>query len=468
MSLANFDGVSDIETPQKPITVRSTPLAYDGITIDTNYVPLTSMIAWMEGSNWTVDYFSQILTRDTEPVAQSIEREPIYQQYRRIKGLTLKVDSSLNPQQNGNDRHFQVTGQAYTYPFLVPNPGDMFIADIGDGKAGLFTVERAERLTILKDSAYSIEYMLVKELNATLLADLERKSIETYHYSEENMIGGCGPFIEPDELDRRKRYTKMFKELLSRYLSDFFSLAHYTLLVPDQSRKTYDHFLVKAFLSIIDSRLDNKIRLIKALNVQAEPVMYQDTIWDALTRKDAQKLYGASQQAGVASTIIFRGMPELQSILYTGIQQLVFPKDLPTDVDAQYNKKYKRNVKVSPFEEGKPRRYNLNSAVSQEGRGYIFFQRTEIKDGVEPWRRPPDIHPIVIDDHYVLSSSFYNKASSGYSKLETLVWQYLDGTEFNHNQFEYLLERIFDWDNLERFYYYPIVLILLKANGARP
>lgn len=453
--------------PPAAVTPKIQTPKFDGITIDTSYIPSSALLTWVEGSNWTVDYFSQVLGRDSEPTPLALDREPAYQQYKRIKGMHLKVTTPISFNQESPTNVMDVRGSGITYPFLVPSVGDMFIADVGDGRVGLFTITQATRATILRDSVYNIEYAMVGELTQDHLADLERKTILTYFYSQAALVSGCGPFVTSDEQDRAGRLQKLYAEMLSRYLTDFFSKEHSTLLVPDQLQKTYDHFVTTMLIAILDSRLDNRIRRIRELNITAEPIMSQDTLWQAVIRGDAQRLHGVSQKAHLVTTAYFKGRPTLQALGYTGIPRLVFPKDAPTDVDSQYDFEDHFRPPGLPLREGRPRRPLPGPYVPQATRNALWFQPTAMLEGVPPWKLPPDIHPVVIDDYYVLSEAFYTSDKARQSKLEMLVWQLLNGEALHLEQLEGCLSRALEWDNLERFYYYPLAFVLLKKAGVR-
>lgn len=458
----------DAPLPEPPATIRPKiePKQFDGITVDTKYTPSSALLTWVEGSNWTVDYFSQVLGADNEPTAQDLHREPIYQQYRRIKAMHLKVTTPLSFSQDPTLKTMDVRGSGITYPFLVPNKGDMFVADIGDGRIGAFTITEATRATILKDSVYNVEYALVAELDNQRMADLDRKTIETFHYSQASLISGCGPFVTAEEKMRGERYQEMYRELIKRYLTDFFSQEHSTLLVPDQLRKTYDHFTTRAVLQTVDSDVDIRLRRVREMNVSAEPVMHQPTLWDAIIRMDDTRMYGATQKANLVTTTYFKGRPTLQALGYTGIDRLVFPIDVATDVDTQYDHNYADRAGL-PFREGRPRRPLPGEPKTQAERNLRFFQPTPMMEGVDPWRLPPDIHPVVHDDYYVFSEAFYRDDRDHQSKLELLMGQAIRREALNLDALDALLTHVFDWDNLERYYYYPAVWCLLKRAGAR-
>lgn len=462
--MALFDEVPEPTVTPPPVTVdkpRIEPEVFRGIAVDTQYVPSSSLLTWVEGSNWTVEYFSQALDLHSEPKPLSVNTGAIYQQYRRIRNMELKVTTPISFQPDDVTRTMEVRGSGITYPFLVPNKGDMFIGDVGDGRLGLFTITMATRATILKDSLYTIDFIMQTELNKDLLTNLEEKTIEEYHFSRDSLRRGCGPFITRPEFNRHERYSRLRQELIDRYLVDFYSRQHSTLLVPDQLRTTYDHFLVKAVLEMIGSQENPTVRRIREMNVTAEPVMEQPSIWDAVIRRSPYHLNGSTQRIHTLLTTYFRGRPTLQAIGVTGITRLVFPMDAPTDVDAYHNGRAFRNTVGFALDEGRPRRHISGTPLTQATRNLIWFQPTELTDSTTAWQLPPDIHPVTRDDYYVLSQAFYDNDTTAMSKLELLTGNALNSRNINYDQLDALLEYIWEWDNLERFYYYPLVWVLL-------
>lgn len=457
-------------TQAKPDTsivkVKIEPTCFDGITVDTEYVPSSAILMWAQGSIWNVDYYSQILGRSIEPKPLDLHLPPIEQQYRYLKKVPLKVTSALSFQQMDTQTNTMVTtGGGFTYPFLTPNIGDMFVADIGDGRAGLFTITRAERATILKDSVYNVEWIMVSEATMDKLENLAAKVEETYYFSQSSLEGGCGPFVTTEDAARIENYEDYLRELIRRYFTDFLSLEHSCLMVPDQQAKTYDHFVTKAMLRMISPLEDPRVRKVRELNVMAHPVMSQPSIWDAILSAEPVRLYGSTERAHLVTTANFKGSPLMQAIGYTGISKVVFPIDAPTDVDSQYDLEDRNRPVGIPFKPGRPRRPEPGEFKSQEERDLIFFKALpDDVEGIPIWKKPATIHPVVKDDYYVLSEAFYNRATTGQSKLELLVNQYLEHEALNKDQFDDLLSTVYDWDNLERFYYHPIVIALLKTH----
>ena len=431
-------------TQSKPnevtLKVKIEPDCFDGITVDTEYVPSSAILMWAQGSFWTVDYYSQILGRSIEPKPLDLHLSPIEQQYRYLKKVPLKVTTPLSFQQMDTQSNTMVTtGGGFTYPFMTPNVGDMFVADIGDGRAGLFTITRAERATILKDSVYNVEK----------LENLAAKVEQTFHFSQSSLEGGCGPFVTTQDAARIENYEDTLRELIRRYFTDFLSLEHSCLLVPDQNTKTYDHFVTRTMLRMIAPSEDPRVRKVRELNVMGHSVMNQPSIWDAILSAEPVRLYGSTERAHLVTTANFKGSPLMQAIGYT----------------SQYDLEDRNRPIGQPFKPGRARRPEPGEFKDQSERDLPFFKGLpEDVEGIPLWKKPPAIHPVVIDDYYVLSEAFYTRATTGQSKLELLLNQYLEHEKLNKEQFDDLLGSVYDWDNLERFYYHPIVIALLKTH----
>lgn len=465
MALFHEDEETPVSPEVSPVQVKAYCEAYRGIAVDTKYVPRSSMMAWINGSNWrTVAYYAQMLDATQEPTPLALNRQPPYQQYYKIVGIDIKVNQPLDISQREDLRTFSVTGSGHTYPGLAANYGDMFIADVGDGRAGLFTITSARRETYLRDSTYAIEWKMVGWLTEQQQADLDLKSQITYYWDANRLASGCNPFITEEDYHDNAEFAKMRSDIVRRYVSDFFSTRYSTFLVPDQLNNTYDHFVVKALLSFMDISKYRDLRNAKVLNVMSLPVMREPTVWDMIIQQNPVIGCGATERAHLVMTAISRWKPELQAIGYSGIPRMVYPIDAPTDVDSQYNGSNRCTPEGIPYQAGQPRRPLPGPYRSQRERNEDWFKRVppeDQKDLDKAWSFPPDIKPVVCDDYYVFSEAFYYEDSKLQSKLELMTWQMIKGEPINRQQLKAVIKCCLSWDNLERFYYHPILILLL-------
>ena len=86
---------NDAPPVQAPAPIRISAPPHQSAVVDTRYTPLQSLITYMEGSIWTVDYFSQVVNNDDQLQGQNLELPASLQQYKVIRGLQLKVTSPL-------------------------------------------------------------------------------------------------------------------------------------------------------------------------------------------------------------------------------------------------------------------------------------------------------------------------------------------------------------------------------------
>lgn len=460
--MALFEEVSStpVAPAVSPVKVLAQPETYKGIAIDTKYVPKSSMLMWINGSNWRVTYFSQVLDESQEPTALAIQRAPAYQQYRKIVGMDLKVSNTLDISQDDRIRTFSVTGSGHAYPFLTPNKGDMFIGNIGDGKLGLFTITTARRETFLRDSTYAIEWKMVSNLTEAQAANLELKSILTYYYNSGSLLAGCGPFVTEQAAEDDSVNRKTLKDLVNRYFNDFYSNDFGTFIVPDQLVIVYDHWVAKFMSRIVGVSEFPRLKNVRLLNVMSEPVMGRDTIWDAVIARDPTRMCYSTQRVQLVSTKISRWRPELQAIGYTGIPRFVYPMEVPYDVDSAYGGKNLFTYEGLPYQQGQPRRPTVRFMPQFERNLEWFLTPTD--PAVEPWAKPPILNSVAIDQFYVLSESFYAESSTQ-SRLELLVRQHINREPINMDSLRSVIKSCLDWDNLERFYYHPLLIALIKS-----
>jgi hypothetical protein len=69
---------------------------------------------------------------------------------------------------------------------------------------------------------------------------------------------------------------------------------------------------------------------------------------------------------------------------------------------------------------------------------------------------------ISFDDYYIFSKDFYDKTQE-LSLLESVTLNYIEGKQINHSALKVLLDNYQYWPSLERFYYMPILMILIQS-----
>lgn len=445
MSILDLDEEDNVQEPlTTPPPVEKASANFQTIATDFKTVDRKAITMFMEGSTWEVRYYQQFLGKDDESAAQALDRDAVYQSYRRIDKLKLKVTDPIQYTQDQTIKDiFSVSGSAGLMGVIAPNKGDMFVADDGNGRNLIFTVTAANRSTALMNSVYTIEYKAVAYWDKEREADFERKTIQHYVFDGTGLLNGCSAFVTPKDADRLATYAERLGTLLDQYLADFYSFDTSTLLVPDQTSPTYDHFVVKFILQLFDVTQDVRLAHCTQYNVGSDRALADaKTVWDALIQRNEYPLMAGITHAAITPTRYMRGRPALQAIGYMGIDQIVYPVEPQTGVDARYRNRDIVVNELTPVEEGGSRR-----------RDQIDYERHGTYNDL--------IIPVVVDSHYVFSRGFYERTPA--SILERVALQAMRREQISLDYIDRLIEAPWEWSSLERYYYYPVLMYLLKT-----
>lgn len=439
--------------------VKDNVLPYATIATPQDKVSPELLTMFAAGSTWKVTYYRQILGRDEEPTAQSTNRTAVYQQYDRIENFLIRVTDPLTHQQNDQDRIFTVEGGGLVMPAFGPNVGDMFVADAGDGRMGLFTVSYMLRKTALKYSTYEVKYNMVKWMDAERQADLDRKTNNIYYFDPNGWANGCGPFATPAQQNTINDFMVRLPEMIDAYFSDFLSKDSSTLIVPDQEAPTYDHFLTRFILQLVGREWSERIVMVNELNVTANRLIRDSkTIWDALLNRRSFYLDTGIRTAQIGDMRRMRGRPELRAAGYSGVPFIVMPLEHSTHVDEHYRYIDLRENGLYPYRSGQLRRrstyYDTLPPKAEERAEY------QIGENAYTPLSLPKIKPVNCDIFYVLSNEFYTGEGTR-SQLEVVTNQVIRKEPIDDKLVANLVEDAYNWTNLERFYYHPILMFIM-------
>lgn len=425
---------------------------YRGVTVDTEYVPQSALLTNIEGSAWTVNWYSQVVNDDNDLSGQQMTRDPTQQQYRLINRMELKVQTPLVNTQDQTTKQMHTTGTAVVYPFLIPLEGDMFLADIGDGREGVFRVTNTERRTFYRESCFQIDYLLVDYSTEQRRGDLTRKVVQELYFRRDFLIHGQNPLLIKSDEAAVITLSERYFNMLHVYLNMFSSTEFKTIIIPGQERPCYDPFLLKAVSAFFNSDDDPLMLQNRILNVDDKLALQCFTIWDAIMRRDPDLLNFINKKTRLLSTLAFTEQPMLEGIRYTGIEYVVYPCDeqiainyeiIPCDCEDYWDW---RQLCAVPSRPGL-----LKNLLGQK-----------VLAGL-PYGEAPLIHEVLADDYYIFSKMFYHN-EPGQSKLELMVRDYLNGKAINRHLLVLFSDTYQAWGGMERLYFLPIILMLIRAS----
>ncbi len=435
--------------PPKPNLTIAKP-DYKSIQVDQRFDPKETVLAFVEGSPWSVDYYSQVLGRDSGTAGQGLGTDPVFQQYKLISNMEIRVTSALSASQDQQTAEMDLQGAATVFPFVIPNKGDMFVADLLDGRRGIFEVdEQPTRLSVFREACHSIHYHLVDFGTPERLADLKQKTVQTTYFEKDFIYHGQNPVLVSDDYENLQFLRRNYGTLITQYFKRFYSKEYGTLIMPDQEQVTYDGYLVRSLFAHLSTWDARELTVLRQLNTDDDQVTKADSLWDVILERNKQLLADAFWQVGYVSARTFTYEPMFEGIRYSGIDQVIYPIDPMVRVDNQFTQVVKTTGEFIPQRQTVANRKTLASMINAtEG----DQTKIGIKDTFE-------------DGYYIFSKAFYenDRTENAQSKLELCIQDYLDEKEISYDRVRELVEASARWDNVNAFYYVPMLIILIKG-----
>lgn len=456
-------------TGSQPKQVEIAPETFKHNLIDTRKVAISDILTMIKGAPWTVVYFQQILGASQQSMNYQSLTLQVYQQYRKINNLVVAVQQDLQSSQDVTSAEFKVTGRAITYPRIVPNQYDHFFASMRDGQMGLFVVTEVERKSIYEQSAHEIGYELVAVITPELANIFESRVVETLYFNMNLLRNNVDPFLNPDENVVYHQLRQEFNGLCDRMTRLYYNNYTGTLMIPDQGSLVYDPFLVKAFQGIFTPKDHTSKMSMSHYRVDSLTAHNSMTIWDILFKRSNILADIIVPTLRLIPSNAFARLALYGSVYFSPVQFVMFPEvesvslESPPQVGMPHTFSY---VPCPSQDEDGVQPTGLFTSLGNEGTGSTITKEIVDPNVPEETIEVPYLKLITEDDYYVFSESFYNALRTGNrvncSILELMVLDYLERKPLFAEDLKTLCTDIKNWSNLQKFYYMPVLGVLLQ------
>lgn len=445
--MATFELESD-----EPVLVgnpNNKALPYQTAAVDLAYHNRRQLLTHVSGMRWELKgYWSQYLGMDDDTESQSLDREAVFQSYLKIEKFEMRVSQPLDITVDDTSREFALEGSATMYPGFIPNQGDMFVAEIGDGRDMIFTISQVEKKTMLLDAVYEVSYHSIDYATPERLEDLNSKTVKTVTFVKDFLALGKDSFLVASEYHALEKIRKWMSVLPKEYIKEFFVEEHGTLLVPEQPNTLYDPFLATFVHTTMSTHRIIEFQRLRLLNCDTGTDAGYTTLFDTFLNRDERGLDFAQLFLIPFNVATVKRLPTYASVHYSGIINVMFPKD-----DKSLGAHTETVLTPSPAR-------NFNRPVNL---------KTLIHDTTLEGIATPDlvnvvsIKPVTCDEYYVLSKAFYEQNPVEMSVLELMLSKYYTRTPLDISALLSLCERSVYWGKLERYYYIPLLCFLLTS-----
>lgn len=310
----------------KKFEAQIAPDQYRHSIVDSKKIPLDALLVHVEGSTWVVDYYSQVLGEDEEINDFSPNMNSPYQQYLKIERYEMKLQGNLSSSFDDEQNRATITGTALTYPKLKPNKGDVIIADVGDGRAGQFTVTSVSQKSMFNNSLYEINFELARFLDHNTEKILNSRVVKVGHFVKDFLTYGQNPVLVTSEFNLLNELENYINDLLGAFLSEFYSHELGTIRVPQCGcGYTFDPFVASLIIRVFTSREHPYIDKIHMYNCDEHTLSSYTDIWDAILSGERYLLEMSFRRYHVVPTSRFLHNHMLRNIKFSRVQSVVLP-----------------------------------------------------------------------------------------------------------------------------------------------
>lgn len=315
-----------IKGPQDPIfNAEVSGPEYRHSIVDSEKIPLDSLLTHIEGMSWTVDYYSQVLGEDEELNDYNPSEQGPYQQYQKIVRYEVKLQGDLTSNFDNSQNRASVTGTAITYPKLIPNKGDILIGDIGDGRAGRFTITSVTQKSIFNNSVYEIDFELASILTRAETEKLDEHVVKTVYFDKDFLLFGQNPLLVSEEYKLRTRLHDTIDEVLGSWLAEFYSYEIQSIRVPQPGMVVFDPFLVSTMVKVFGTSDHHLFSKISLYNCDELALTSYTDIWTAMLKGEEYILKMAFSKYQLIHTRRFTNNIHLRGIRFSNIDYVVMP-----------------------------------------------------------------------------------------------------------------------------------------------
>lgn len=463
-------GSASVNQPQEQVSVVKEVFAdktpwYRNNAIDSNLHTPDTIFNDLDGYRWSGTYYSQMNDSDEAPSTFQINQLAIYQQYRKIDRMELIISAaaSFGTEDELSEVNYSLTALVYANGYIKPLQGDLFIADLAEGRAGIFHVSQPPKLlSIFKNAAYEIDLKLHAFVvdDQEVITAIESKVVDELVYFKEYLLNGKDPFMKQGTLVKIANLRKTLDLLEKSYVRSFYNREQQTLIYsfnhPGSSKTQllYDNNVVE-FMSQI-SRLDHQVNFNKYATFDGSnlDVSKPITVFDLIRERTIDLYPDLVVKCQAQPTNYQLGNVMLGGISHGSLDYYITPR---TSLDASErdlleNFNQMGNVN-SPGHYGAFVSYNTPNPIP-------LTDLLQLDNSVDVGTNPT-YYPVERDGFYILSNNFYDESlRESMSTLESALVDHLSMEPVDVNKLELVLDKTKEMSSLDRFYLIPIILFL--------
>lgn len=444
----------DADVP-KTVTTPDT-LESSAKSIFTTNVPeskINSLLKYVEGYPWTVNYYGQILNTNNTTEHFDPSTPNLTQPYYKVSGMIIQVSSPLSSAYDQATGITTVTGSALMPFKIVPNVGDIFLAQVDSGEDAIFHIVAVTRKTHRKDSLYEVDYNLhsYQSDQPEFITTLEKRINETYFFNKDTNYFNRDALLKPSVKEAIDRLKQFMVESKAYYFQTFVQARTGSLLVPGLENTVYDPLVTNFIAKTVDYNTINEGRYFRPTFTSSDLEQY--SIFDCLVTKSPPHYNTVNRTYNFVSSRALPIRARLGTLSHTGVQHILYPTD-PHRNHISHVQPYLPTDYISTVKNSKNYHLTSNRVIQTSNNNQVYDK--------------PLLHELFVDDYYVVSENFYryledSNAYNDISYIELLVAKFVTSQAIAKEDLAIAVETYRNWSLLHMYYLLPVMWLMIQA-----
>ncbi len=439
-----------LQPDASPVQEVTTP-SMIGSPVESIFTPLVpasrivSLLKYVEGYPWTVDFYGQILNKDNSLESFDPTTPNLTQPYYKVSKLILQVSSPLSSSYDSSTGVTTITGSAVTPYKITPSVGDVFVAQVDSGEDAIFHVTSVSRKTFRKDTLYEVSYTLYAYTSTQpdFIGQLSARVNDTYYFNQDTDYFNRDVLIKPSTKEAIDRLKIFLRESQSYYFSTFPQKRTGSIVLPGLDYTLHDPFLLGFIMKIVDYSVLVDVPFYRHAVVAEE--FKRKSIYDLLLARCLSGISSISKQFKFISSASVPNRARLGTAFHAGVDYLLYPvsQDTPTNDFFSTVTNSDNYSTLSPL------------VVETTNNNQIYTKNV--------------LPELFLDDHYVVSPNFYayvqdHETYEDLSYIELLMYKFINKEAIPKEDLAVAVEKYHTWSPLHQLYILPVMWLLVKAS----
>lgn len=432
-----------------PEAIKEPPKTnFTSLVPESKYV---SLLKYVEGYPWTVDYYGQILNDNNTLQHFDPSTPNLTQPYYKINKLILQVSSALTSSYDSSTGVTTISGTSLTPYKVKPNVGDVFIANIDTNEDAIFIITNVTRKTYRKDTIYEVDYNLYAYVSEqpSFYQQLNNRVQDTYYFNPDTDFFNRNILIKPsvkEAIDRLKTFLIVSKEY---YFKTFYQPITGNIFIPGIDSTFFDLYLQEFLMETCDynSFYFKKLSLFNFSNISFYKMK---TILNAIRERNKDILNNSffTTKCTFISSAQLNNKIRLGTPSFVNIDYIISPEQINQSLNIDNLDRYP-STDVT---------YDCRTDLNYNN---FFNKNIPVLDGNKLL-----LQTLFDDNYYIVSENFYDyingDTSVNLSYIEFIIYKFINREAIAKEDLVIAVESYNNWSLLHQLYLLPVMWHIIK------